>query len=101
MEGFRSGATKETSIANLQSEASSVLVTRTPTFTFSRIGFTIQNGVSAQLVARLPAFLLRSVSLLTCSKLCGVCFVAGIMVGFTLKRRLRRWAASLLSKIKD
>ncbi|KAD4180552.1 hypothetical protein E3N88_29143 [Mikania micrantha] len=78
MEGFRSGATKETSIANLQSEASSVLVTRTPTFTFR-----------------------RSVSLLTCSKLCGVCFVAGIMVGFTLKRRLRRWAASLLSKIKD
>ncbi|KAI7731093.1 hypothetical protein M8C21_028098 [Ambrosia artemisiifolia] len=43
----------------------------------------------------------RAVSVLTCSKLCGVCFVAGIVVGFSLKRRLRKWAASLLRRIKD
>ncbi|PWA57344.1 hypothetical protein CTI12_AA406670 [Artemisia annua] len=43
----------------------------------------------------------RGVSLLTCSKLCGVCFVGGIIVGFTLKRRLRRWASRLLRRIKD
>nr|GEU45344.1 hypothetical protein CTI12_AA406670 [Tanacetum cinerariifolium] len=43
----------------------------------------------------------RGVSLLTCSKLCGICFVGGIIVGFTLKRRLRRWASRLLRRIKD
>ncbi|GJZ92253.1 hypothetical protein Tco_1395653 [Tanacetum coccineum] len=43
----------------------------------------------------------RAVSLLTCSKLCGICFVGGIIVGFTLKRRLRRWASRLLRRIKD
>ncbi|KAK9075773.1 hypothetical protein SSX86_004102 [Deinandra increscens subsp. villosa] len=50
------------------------------------------------LVTRPPR---RAVSVLTCSKLCGVCFVAGIIVGFTLKRRVRRWAARLLRRIKD
>ncbi|KAF5812457.1 hypothetical protein HanRHA438_Chr03g0097771 [Helianthus annuus] len=43
----------------------------------------------------------RAVSVVTCSKLCGVCFVGGIIVGFTLKRRLRRWAARLLRRIRD
>ncbi|KAL3625271.1 hypothetical protein CASFOL_030725 [Castilleja foliolosa] len=41
------------------------------------------------------------VSLWTCSKLCAVCFVAGIFVGYTLKRRVRRWASKLLRRIKD
>ncbi|XP_039039021.1 uncharacterized protein LOC120176731 [Hibiscus syriacus] len=43
----------------------------------------------------------RFVSLWTCSKLCGVCFVAGIIVGYTLKRRARRWASKLLKRLKD
>ncbi|GLT76224.1 hypothetical protein SLA2020_478970 [Shorea laevis] len=41
------------------------------------------------------------VSIMTCSKLCAVCFAAGILVGFTLKRRLRNWASKLLHKLKD
>ncbi|KAK1434949.1 hypothetical protein QVD17_00704 [Tagetes erecta] len=58
----------------------------------------LSSSSSSQLLTRPPR---RAVSLLTCSKLCGVCFVAGIVVGFTLKRRFRRWAARLLKRIKD
>ncbi|KAM7513500.1 hypothetical protein LguiA_003083 [Lonicera macranthoides] len=43
----------------------------------------------------------QAVSLWTCSKLCAFCFVAGIVVGYTLKRRVRRWASRLLRRIKD
>ena len=38
------------------------------------------------------------VFLSTCTK---VSFVFGVVVGFTLKRRLRRWAVKLLKRIKD
>ncbi|KAL8149210.1 hypothetical protein AgCh_006282 [Apium graveolens] len=52
-----------------------------------------------------PLLLNRSssqvVSLWTCSKLCAFCFLAGIFVGFTLKRRVRRWASRLLRRLKD
>ncbi|KAK8698530.1 hypothetical protein V6N13_114642 [Hibiscus sabdariffa] len=41
------------------------------------------------------------VSLWTCSKLCGICFVGGIIVGYTLKRRVRLWASKLLKRLKD
>ncbi|XVF35182.1 hypothetical protein REPUB_Repub18cG0123100 [Reevesia pubescens] len=41
------------------------------------------------------------VSLWTCSKLCTICFVAGIVVGYTLKRRVRRWASRFLKRLKD
>ncbi|KAK3001917.1 hypothetical protein RJ639_021156 [Escallonia herrerae] len=41
------------------------------------------------------------VSLGTCSKVCAICFVAGVVVGYTLKRRVRRWASKLLRRIKD
>ncbi|KAJ8532084.1 hypothetical protein K7X08_012007 [Anisodus acutangulus] len=43
----------------------------------------------------------QAVSLWTCSKLCAICFVAGIVVGYTLKRRVRRWASKLLKGLKD
>ncbi|CAM9003912.1 unnamed protein product [Rhodiola kirilowii] len=43
----------------------------------------------------------RVVSVWTCSKLCGICFIGGIVVGYTLKRRVRRWASRLLKWIKD
>ncbi|KAK6152072.1 hypothetical protein DH2020_014707 [Rehmannia glutinosa] len=33
--------------------------------------------------------------------LCAICFVAGIFVGYTLKRRVRRWASKLLRRLKD
>ncbi|KAM1155895.1 hypothetical protein FF1_026653 [Malus domestica] len=41
------------------------------------------------------------VSLWTCSKLCTICFVAGIVVGYKLKRHLRSWTSKLLKKIRD
>ncbi|KAK1279323.1 hypothetical protein QJS04_geneDACA004857 [Acorus gramineus] len=41
------------------------------------------------------------VSLGTCTKVCAVSFVIGVVVGFTLKRRLRRWASKLLKQMKD
>ncbi|KMT03400.1 hypothetical protein BVRB_8g190880 [Beta vulgaris subsp. vulgaris] len=41
------------------------------------------------------------VSIWTCSKLCAACFVAGIFVGYTLKRRVRRWISNLLRRMKD
>ncbi|KAL3535486.1 hypothetical protein ACH5RR_003947 [Cinchona calisaya] len=41
------------------------------------------------------------VSLWTCSKLCAAFFVAGVFVGYTLKRRVRRWASKLLRRLKD
>ncbi|XWS70119.1 hypothetical protein CRYUN_Cryun03dG0021800 [Craigia yunnanensis] len=41
------------------------------------------------------------VSLWNCSKLCAICFVAGIVVGYTLKRHVRRWASRLLKRLKD
>ncbi|CAN7021517.1 hypothetical protein IGI04_022575 [Brassica rapa subsp. trilocularis] len=52
---------------------------------------------SAVLVKRTPS----GVSAWTCSKLCAVFFVAGVFVGYTLKRRVRSWASKLLRKIRD
>ncbi|CAM0879182.1 unnamed protein product [Alopecurus aequalis] len=43
----------------------------------------------------------RVVSLSTCTKVGAISFVAGVVVGLTLKRRLRLWAAKLLKRIKD
>ncbi|XP_054807541.1 uncharacterized protein LOC129309832 [Prosopis cineraria] len=43
----------------------------------------------------------RSVSWLTCSKLCAICFVAGVVFGYTLKRRVRRLASKLLKYLKE
>ncbi|KAJ8751084.1 hypothetical protein K2173_016265 [Erythroxylum novogranatense] len=43
----------------------------------------------------------QTVSLWTCSKLCAVFFVAGVVVGYTLKRRVRSWASKLLRRLKD
>ncbi|VFQ92561.1 unnamed protein product [Cuscuta campestris] len=43
----------------------------------------------------------QMVSLWTCSKLCAVFFVAGVFVGYTLKRRVRLWASKLLKRLKD
>ncbi|KAK4432774.1 hypothetical protein Salat_1039600 [Sesamum alatum] len=53
---------------------------------------------SRMLLSRSPR---QFVSLWTCSKLCAICFVAGIVVGYTLKRRVRRWASKLLRRLKD
>ncbi|KAH7574517.1 hypothetical protein ACOSP7_008637 [Xanthoceras sorbifolium] len=41
------------------------------------------------------------VSLWTCSKLCMFFFVAGVFVGYTIKRRVKSWASKLLKRLKD
>ncbi|KAL9269704.1 hypothetical protein AKJ16_DCAP25548 [Drosera capensis] len=43
----------------------------------------------------------NAVSLWTCSKLCAAFFVAGVLVGHTLKSRVKRWASKLLRRMKD
>ena len=43
----------------------------------------------------------RVVSLSTCTNVGAVSFVFGVVVGFALNRRLRRWAEKLLKRIKD
>ncbi|XP_043721838.1 uncharacterized protein LOC122669206 [Telopea speciosissima] len=54
-----------------------------------------QSGV---LITRAPR---QVVSLWTCTKLCAFGFAVGVIVGFTLKQRLRRWAAKILKRLKD
>ncbi|XP_074577801.1 uncharacterized protein LOC141834324 [Curcuma longa] len=56
-------------------------------------------GQTEVLVRRAPIG--RVVSLSTCGKICAVSFVVGVVVGFTLKRRLRNWAKRLLKGLKD
>ncbi|XP_050262664.1 uncharacterized protein LOC126707107 isoform X2 [Quercus robur] len=41
------------------------------------------------------------VSLLTCSKLCAISFVVGVVFCFTLKRRVKRCASNILKRLKD
>lgn len=43
----------------------------------------------------------KMVSVWTCSKFCGVFFVAGVFFGYSLKRRVRRWIHKLLERFKD
>ncbi|KAB1203188.1 hypothetical protein CJ030_MR8G001880 [Morella rubra] len=50
------------------------------------------------LVTRAPR---QAVSLWTCSKLCAVSFVVGVIFGYTLKRRVRGWVSKLLRRLKD
>nr|GLL23349.1 uncharacterized protein LOC109188424 [Ipomoea trifida] len=52
---------------------------------------------SQLLITRPPR---QMVSAWTCSKLCAVCFVAGIFFGYTLKKRVRGWASKLLKQMK-
>ncbi|KHN17749.1 hypothetical protein glysoja_005946 [Glycine soja] len=40
-----------------------------------------------------------SVSYLTCSKLCAICFVAGAIFGYSLRGRVKRWASKILKKL--
>lgn len=41
------------------------------------------------------------VSIWTCSKLCAICFVTGVVVGYSLKRCVNRWVSKLLRRLKD
>nr|GMC72990.1 uncharacterized protein LOC109188424 [Ipomoea batatas] len=52
---------------------------------------------SQLLITRPPR---QMVSAWTCSKLCAFCFVAGIIFGYSLKKRVRRWASKLLKQMK-
>ncbi|AES92156.1 hypothetical protein MtrunA17_Chr4g0070081 [Medicago truncatula] len=35
----------------------------------------------------------------TCSKLCAICFVGGVIFGYTLRGRVKRWASKILNKL--
>ncbi|GAU16813.1 hypothetical protein TSUD_200560 [Trifolium subterraneum] len=35
----------------------------------------------------------------TCSKLCAICFVGGVVFGYTLRGRVKRWASKILKKL--
>ncbi|CAA7400751.1 unnamed protein product [Spirodela intermedia] len=61
-------------------------------------GAHLASGRSQMLIRAPPG---RVVTLGTCSKLCLLSFSVGVLVGFTLKRRLRRWAAKLLRRLKE
>ncbi|XP_065849893.1 uncharacterized protein [Euphorbia lathyris] len=69
--------------------------------------FTGKGGLTAALPSSDQSRILAArstrqmVSLWNCSKLCAVFFVAGVVVGYTLKRRVRRWASKLLRRLKD
>ncbi|KAL4397460.1 hypothetical protein HN51_001954 [Arachis hypogaea] len=41
----------------------------------------------------------EGVSYWACSKLCAICFVAGVVFGYTLRGRVKRWASALLRKL--
>ncbi|KAI3933868.1 hypothetical protein MKX01_028194 [Papaver californicum] len=43
----------------------------------------------------------QMVSVWTCTKLCAVGFLVGVFVGFTLKKRVRRWASRVLKRLRD
>ncbi|KAK6941247.1 hypothetical protein RJ641_026624 [Dillenia turbinata] len=66
--------------------------------TVSGFSSALSSDQSRVLINRPPR---QTVSLLTCSELCAFFFVAGVVVGFTLKRRVRRWASKLLRRLKD
>ncbi|MED6156083.1 hypothetical protein PIB30_011545 [Stylosanthes scabra] len=41
----------------------------------------------------------EGVSYWACSKLCAICFVAGVVFGYTFRGRVRRWASAILRKL--
>ncbi|GAA0142188.1 hypothetical protein Leryth_010257 [Lithospermum erythrorhizon] len=91
---FRSAISQDPNLSAISStfeKAKSSFNTSTPSTTLS----TDQSQIILSRSSR------RVVSLWTCSKLCGFCFIAGIVVGYTLKRRVRRWASKLLRRMKD
>ncbi|KAL2503341.1 hypothetical protein Fot_37189 [Forsythia ovata] len=86
------------STAKLSSYASSVEKTSLNSNSSSGSSVDLSADHSRILLTRPPR---QFVSLWTCSKLCTICFIAGVLVGYTLKRRVRRWASKLLKRLKD
>ncbi|KAK3421227.1 hypothetical protein EUGRSUZ_H05011 [Eucalyptus grandis] len=62
-------------------------------------------GVALSAAEHPPVLFTRNprgvVSLWTCSKLCAISLVAGVFLGYTLKRRVRGWVSKLLRRLKD
>uniref|UniRef100_A0A8R7TR55 Uncharacterized protein n=1 Tax=Triticum urartu TaxID=4572 RepID=A0A8R7TR55_TRIUA len=65
----------------------------------SSSSYSSRSAFSDQLL--LPREAGRMVSLSACAKFGAVSNVVGVVVGFMLNKRLRRWAAKLLKRIKD
>ncbi|XP_061996588.1 uncharacterized protein LOC133714480 [Rosa rugosa] len=101
MEGFQKWVGKITKDVKAASEKASSSSSSSSSFEGPRS----TEGLSAALSDQSRIVVARPVrgvvSLWTCSKLCAIAFVAGIIVGYTLKRRVKRWANKLLKRIRD
>ncbi|PON38638.1 Transmembrane protein [Trema orientale] len=95
MEGLQKVIRNFSKDSNLGSSSSSF---ETPRLSEGLSAALSSSDESRVLVARSSR---RVVSLWTCSKLCAICFAIGVVVGYTLKRRVRRWASGLLKRLKD
>ncbi|XP_051150195.1 uncharacterized protein LOC127264736 [Andrographis paniculata] len=104
MEGLRKAysdavAQAQESKAKLTSLASSLEKTNKPLDSLPSSSSSSYSTDHSRLLLARPSR--QFVSLWTCSKICAICFVAGVFVGYTLKRRVRRWASKLLRRLKD
>ncbi|KAK2358560.1 hypothetical protein QL285_095736 [Trifolium repens] len=54
-------------------------------------------GDSSYVLATRPSR--QVLSYWTCSKLCAICFVGGVVFGYTLRGRVKRWASKILKKL--
>ncbi|XP_027331752.1 uncharacterized protein LOC113847086 [Abrus precatorius] len=63
---------------------------------YDRVGAAAPRDSSIVLATRPPR---QAVSYWTCSKLCAICFVAGVVFGYTLRGRVKRWASNILKKL--
>ncbi|KAM5547136.1 hypothetical protein ABKV19_001575 [Rosa sericea] len=101
MEGFQKWVGKISKDVKAASEKASSSSSSSSSFEGPRS----TEGLSAALSDQSRIIVARPVrgvvSLWTCSKFCAIAFVAGIIVGYTLKRRVKRWANKLLKRIRD
>ena len=90
-------------------EVSAALPTRPPRyllFIFNQLDFVNSSRFSATVfrpsgLLTLFFFFSNCSQLWTSLKLCAICFVAGIVVGYTRKPRVRGWAFGFLKRLKD
>ncbi|XP_062148531.1 uncharacterized protein LOC133857326 [Alnus glutinosa] len=104
MEGLQKLIPKVSKETKLGSSSSSPL-SETPYLSGGGVGGGVSAALSSSssdqshvLVTRAPR---QVVSLWTCSKLCAISFAVGVVFGYTLRRRVRRWASNLLKRLKD
>ncbi|WVZ11221.1 hypothetical protein V8G54_015751 [Vigna mungo] len=75
------------------SDSSLLLVTRPPRH------FSLRLILSLFQITLFHSLKRNAVSYWTCSKLCAICFVAGMVFGYSLRGRVKRWASNILKKL--